>query len=557
MANKNVFGAATNQSPAATTTNLAGGLAYELSPKATLSQLAATNCFNGTYYANSQDTYEMAKRAVYALREDQEFIAKTAIYCRDKAYMKDMPAYLCAVLACQPNGDRELFRKTFRRVIDNGKMLRTFVQIARSGMAGKVLNLSSGSVRRAIQDWFDARSPQAIFRASVGNDPSLADVIRMARPRPEPNSEKSALLSYLTGKPLDPETKCFQYSRKAKDGTLAIVYSDPWDNLPSVVREYEAYKLNPDGTPPDVDFNMLTNLPLGASQWKEIARNANWTMTRMNLETFQRHGVFDDASMISLIADRLRNPALIANSRVFPYQLLMAYRASTNVPQAIREALQDAIEHAVANTPAIDGDVYVAVDTSGSMSSAVTGYRVGATTSVRCVDVASLFAACLARKNPLTRIYPFDSRVHSKTGHDCVNPRDSIMTIATQLAKYGGGGTDCSVVLKHLNQQSVKNARSVIYVSDNESWIDTRSQSYSTRSTSMMEEWVKFRKNNKNAKLVCIDITPNTTSQASRDRNILNVGGFGDQVFDVIANFLKEDAADPEHWVKVIEAVEI
>ena len=80
--------------PASNTTNLAGGKAYEMSQKQVLAQLACTNCFNGTFYAASSENLKLAKNTALKLRSDPLFIAKTAIYARNKGYMKDMPAFL-------------------------------------------------------------------------------------------------------------------------------------------------------------------------------------------------------------------------------------------------------------------------------------------------------------------------------------------------------------------------------------------------------------------------------------------------------------------------------
>ncbi len=104
----------------------------------------------------------------------------------------------------------------------------------------------------------------------------------------------------------------------------------------------------------------------------------------MNLNTFARHGVFGQPEMTELIANRLRDPKAIAKARVFPYQLLVAYlmaAGNSDIPKEVCEALQDAMEIAIANVPAIDGRVYVCPDVSGSMSSAVRGYRQGAATA--------------------------------------------------------------------------------------------------------------------------------------------------------------------------------
>ena len=48
---------------------------------------------------------------------------------------------------------------------------------------------------------------------------------------------------------------------------------------------------------------------------------------------------------------------------MFPYQLMAAYQnCDAAVPAAVRDALQDAMEIAIANVPAIDGKVFVCPD---------------------------------------------------------------------------------------------------------------------------------------------------------------------------------------------------
>ena len=67
-------------------------------------------------------------------------------------------------------------------MIDNGRMLRNFVQIMRSGAVGRK---SLGSrPKRLVQAWLATASDRAILRAAVGQAPSLADVIQMVHPKP-------------------------------------------------------------------------------------------------------------------------------------------------------------------------------------------------------------------------------------------------------------------------------------------------------------------------------------------------------------------------------------
>lgn len=254
--------------------------------------------------------------------------------------------------------------------------------------------------------------------------------------------------------------------------------------------------------------------------------------------------------MTAKIADRLRSPEVIKRARVFPYQLMTAYAsADAAVPKAVREALQDAMEIAIQNVPSIKGKVWVLPDVSGSMQSPVTGFRPGATSVVRCVDVAALVAAAILRKNPDAEVIPFEHNVVSLR----LNARDSVMTNAEKLAKVGGGGTNCSAPLEWLNSRR-EQGDLVIYVSDNESWVDAaRSR---RGSTAVMQQWAQFQKRNPNARMVCIDIQPYGTTQAAERGDILNIGGFSDAVFEVIATFAS-GKLNADHWVGLIEQIEL
>jgi 60 kDa SS-A/Ro ribonucleoprotein len=487
--------------------------AYAFAARHALAQYAATGCLNRTFYA----TAAMQLDAVLRLAEaaPPEFVAKTAVYCRERGFMKDMPALLCALLTVQ---DATLAERIFNRVIDDGKMLRNFVQIVRSGHVGRK---SLGSLpKRLVRRWLAAHDDEALFRASVGQDPSLADVIKMAHPRPA-TAARRALYAWLIGK-----------THAAED-------------LPEIVRSFEAWKQR-GGELPDVPFQLLTAQPLDGAAWKAIAFQATWQQTRMNLSTFARHGVFASKRMTNVVAEKLRDRQAIKRARVLPYQLMAAALATGNdVPAPVRAALEDAMEIALENVPKIAGKVYVACDVSGSMSSPVTGYRRGATTKMRCVDVAGLVSAALMRSNDCV-VLPFE--------HDVVNlrlsGRDSVMTNARKLASVGGGGTDCSAPLARLNREQAR-GELVVYVSDNESWIDAGGHGAAT-----LREWQRFKQRNRNAKLVCIDLTPNRTTQAPDDESILNVGGFSDAVFELLGEFA-QGGANARHWTNVIEDVKL
>ena len=512
MSNRSVFGSSRGPNvPRADAKNEAGGKAYTRDPKQALAQLACTGTFSGTYYADA-DT-QLQEILALAQQAPADFLAKVAVYSRERGLMKDAPALLLAVLASR---DGALMEHIAPTILDSGKMLRNFVQIMRSGQTGRK---SLGSrPRRVVRKWLEVQTDERVFQASVGEKPSLADVLKMVHPKPATASRK-ALYAWMLGKPAE--------------------------GLPEIVTAYEAYKAAPNDTPPSVPWLMLTGLPLTPGAWKGIARRATWTQTRMNLQTFQRHGVLDDPEIVGLLAARLRDPEEIRKARPFPYQLLMAYTMSEGLPMPLRLALQDAMEIATENVPAWAGRVAVGVDVSGSMSNAVTGTRKGSTSKVRCVDVAALIASCVLRKNAGAVVIPFDTAAYRCD----LNPRDSVMTNAQKLAKYGGGGTACSLPLLALHE--IKHpADLVLIVSDNESWADF----HGGQGSPLAHAWSAFKAWQPQAKLVLMDLQPYTTTQHESRADVLNIGGFSDAIFDVIAAFASGNSS-ADRWVQEIEAV--
>jgi 60 kDa SS-A/Ro ribonucleoprotein len=166
---------------------------------------------------------------------------------------------------------------------------------------------------------------------------------------------------------------------------------------------------------------------------------------------------------------------------------------------------------------------------------------------VRCIDVAALFTVAMLRRNPEAEVLPFEQDVVDLD----LDPTESVMENAARLAAVGGGGTNCSAPLALLNRESARGDL-VVIVSDDQSWVDARSG----RGTELMIQWEIFRARNPRARLVCIDVQPYGTTQASEREDILNVGGFSDRVFEVVGRFADGTLAG-DHWAGVIEEVEL
>ena len=323
MANKNLFASLGSLLPRADVRNEAGGRAYRLAPRHALAQLAATGCFNNAYYNDAEQQLATLLALVEQV-DDNVYLAKLALYSRERAFLKDMPAALLVVLSKR---DPALFGRIFDRIVDNGRVLRTLFQMIRSGQFGRTS--LSYALQRAFQRWLNTASVGMLLSASIGNDPSLRDVLRLARPTPADNARR-ALFGFLADRPVE----------KWAPATLA--------DLPHEVGELLAFR-NAESEAEQVAileqarfrWDLLADTARGPAVWKAIARQMGPQALRMNLNTLLRHDALSgDLELVMEVAGRIADPDEIRKSRQFPYQYLAAYlNAEANLPVAIREAL--------------------------------------------------------------------------------------------------------------------------------------------------------------------------------------------------------------------------
>jgi 60 kDa SS-A/Ro ribonucleoprotein len=514
MANKTLFKSQNNRVAPISAVNAAGGQCYNLSDEHSLAQYVVTGTFNGAFYSTAEQ--QLAEVQKLAAKVNPITLAKLAVYGREQGNMKDVPAYLLAVLAAR--GEIELVKKIFNRVCNNAKMLINFVQIIRSGVTGR--KSFGTALKTLIQNWLLEKTPEQLFISSIGHgNPSLKDVVKMVHPKAK-NAHQNAMLAYL----LD------------KDYDTAL--------LPEVVNQFETFKKDNTAELPLLPYFVLSNCALSKDNWKTVAGNMPWNTLRMNLNKLAREGVFEDKEIAKKVAEKLASKEEVLRNNAFPYELYNTLLHVENVPNNVRNALQDALDFATENTPSFDGkNVVVCIDVSGSMSSPVTGNRPGSTTKVSCANVAVLFGACLARRNDNVTIITFDNVAREVK----VNTRDSVATIASSIPA-NGGGTDCNAAMQHILRNNLK-ADLIVMISDNQSWM-----SFGRTGTAMAESFDKIRRNNKNTKLVLLDIQAYANTQVQDSPNVLNIGGFSDEVWPTIERFVNNEKID---FVKRVNEVKL
>lgn len=513
--------------------------AYAIHPEQALAELACVGTFRNTYY----DKADVQIQTLIELSGEvsDEFLARLAIYSREKGHMKDMPAAILAVLATR---NTELFNRIFHRVIDNVRMIRGFVQIMRSGAVGRK-SLGSAPKKR-VQEAIQRLKPFLLLNGSVGKDPSLADVIKMVHPKPITTNHMS---------------------KDEMKNAFAWIIGKEWDydHLPRIFQEYEAFKESSDYEAPRVNFRLIDGLPTMTDEhWRDLGYSMNWTTLRMNLRTLARHGVMDDA-LATHAAKVLADRDNVQKSKCFPYQIKTAYDMTRNeLPQKVTNALQDALDIAVENVPALPGRVLVLVDISGSMTCSVGGGggdwswgyydKSGHSSKTTCMDAACLFGAVVFKQNEDAVVKAFATHLY----HPRLNPRDSVASITDKIQKSGqSSGTNFSAGMQWALQNREK-FDAVVWFSDMQANLSERAyDDYRGTSTAHLIDQYR-NKINRDVKIITCNLAANrgfSQVDGEVDPNVLQIAGFSDRVFEVVSSFL--EAHEPGHWVKVVESIEI
>ncbi|WP_425558511.1 TROVE domain-containing protein [Catenulispora subtropica] len=127
--------------------------------------------------------------------------------------------------------------------------------------------------------------------------------------------------------------------------------------------------------------------PMDAAAWEAVIPSMGLMALARNLRNFDEAGVSDEVAW--KICARFLDAGQVAKSRMLPYRWLSAYKAAPSLRWG--HALEGALGHAVAGIPELPGRTLVLVDTSGSMTGAVS-----ARSQVRHLDIGGLIGTALA-----------------------------------------------------------------------------------------------------------------------------------------------------------------
>lgn len=456
--------------------NLAGGKAYKESDEMQLVSLLLTSFGDDKFYEKEKDIYYRLE----ALIEDCDklFVAKAIIYARREFGMRTITHIAASILAKYIGGatwGKNFYDKVVKRVDDITEIVACHISRGQ-----KITNAMKKGFALALSR-FDEY--QLAKYKGEGKSVKLVDVVNLVHPR-ESEKNGSAIEKLING-----ELKSF----------------DTWESeLSAVGSDVEAKKA--------VWHRLLTENKLG------------YFALLRNLRNIIQLG---DKELKETAFNAMLDEKAIKRSMLLPFRFSTAYDEMEKIDSDAMRVVSRACEIACNNVPKLDGKTLIALDVSGSMSSA------------RVADIASLFTAVLLKSNDCDLITFSDYARYRR-----VNTDDSIMTIKNSI-KYACGGTNFEDIFQTANKAYDR----VILLSDMQAWAQN---GWCYKSPKSAYEKYKRDFSAPNCKFYSIDLAGYGTLQLPQ-ADVCCMAGFSDKIFDIMKNL----EADKSALVNTINKIEL
>ncbi len=457
------------------TVNFEGGRAFTQTAKLELVSVLLTTFLEDEFYRTEKQTTEKLRELIKKV-DDPRFAAKAALYARNTYGMRSVSHLVAGELAKSVKGARwskNFFAQVVRRPDDVMETLGYYLAVYGRPVPNSLKKgLGAALARFDEHQLAKYRREHSAFK--------LVDAVNLVRP------QATQALSKLVRGELAPaqtwETKLTQAGDAESSEQVAAAKSQAWAEL---VRE----------------------------------RKLGYLALLRNVRNILTHA----PEVLDELSQQLASEAAVRKSLVFPFQFLSAVEVlkQGNLPDASRvmDALNEAIDHSLANVPKFDGNTLIALDSSGSM--------VG-----RPQTIGSLFAATLVKAiGADLMLFSDDAR------YITLNLRDTTLT-AAQSIPFIQGGTNFNAIFQRANRAYDR----IVILSDMQGWVGGGAP---------VQPFADYQKRYGVApRVYSFDLKGYGTMQFPQER-VYCLAGWSDRVFDLMQKFDR----DPEALVREVESV--
>jgi hypothetical protein len=391
---KTAFGLAPTATTSTKTSRVStfeGDAGHALDAKSELFTLALTNLVGEhTFYEDAPARDGRFAALVHEVTtQDPGWLAGLVPFLRDTVQLRSVSIVAAAeyAVAGGPNA-RQVISAALQRADEPAEMLGYWLAVH-----GRALPMA---VKRGIADGarrlYTERAALKWDGASRGI--RMADVIELTHPKPVAPWQ-SALFKHLLDKRHGHFTLTGEHLAELGTQLPIVASAHRLDTVPGAARR-ELLRTDPDvlreagytwerlsGWLPANEDGVV----LDAEAWASIIPSMGYMALLRNLRNFEHADV--DSTTLGRVAAKLADPAEVAASRQFPYRFWSAYKHSGSV--LFGPELEQALQHSLANVPALPGRSLVLIDTSGSMQTPISGHS-----GVQAFEIGAVFASAVA-----------------------------------------------------------------------------------------------------------------------------------------------------------------
>ena len=495
------FNAPTNKRTTKTI-NYEGEEAYSLDNRLALYSAVVTTSLSDKFYESAGDRISRISELVKV--NDPLFVAKLAVYAREKMYLRSVPLVLLVELAKAHSGDNLLSRAVARTVQRADEITELLAYYSQSNGREDIKKLGklSKQIQKGLADAFNKFDEYQFAKYNRDGAVKLKDALFLVHPRPK-DEEQQGIFNRIVSDELK-----VPYTWEVELSVLGT------QSFASEKEKNDAFK----------------------AKWEELIESGQmgYMALMRNLRNFLNYGV--SAEHIATVCNVLSDKERVLRAKQLPFRFLSAYRSlkgnsNPNVAMIV-DALEDAILASVDNLAGFDYNtsLLIASDVSGSMN-----VPVSPKSTIENYDIGIVLGMLLRSKckSVITGVFGTDWKAVNLPSNTVLHNSDHM----EKLSRLVGWATNGWKVIEYINAKGVKLDKVMLF-SDMQLW-DTRNYGYygqSSRGNSFKSEWKNYRKNiNPDAKLYLFDLSGyGNTPLSTNDENVYFISGWSEKVFDVL-----------------------
>jgi 60 kDa SS-A/Ro ribonucleoprotein len=501
--------------------NSAGGFVFPVTDRTRVSRFLTLGTEGGTYYVKEQElTKDNAKFLVALAKKDSSMLVDeiAAVSAAGRA-PRNTPALLALAVAASHGSTeyKRLAHSHLAEVARTGHHLLNFVEYA-------LLFRGWGrGLTKAVGAWYNEQDAESLayqlLKYKSRGKWSQRDVLRLCKfGRTPVDPVHRALYRYVMQGEVSAVLPPLVHAAEKAHATRSVktwvklVQDNPlsWEMLPS-----EALK------EADVWAAMLPGMPLGA-----LLRN---------LPRFTNLGLLSPFSFnLGLVVGRLTDAEALRKARTHPVAVLLALKtyalghslrgeSQWQPVTAVTDALDEAFYKAFPAVQPSGKRILVALDVSGSMGAAVSGYPFSAR------EVSAAMSLVAAKTEPGTHFMAFSDNFVPLD----ISARQRLDTVVRKVSGLRYGATDCAVPMLWAKHHNIEADVFQVWT-DNETWYGHTHPNEALRA---------YRRHTGiNARLQVCAVTPTNFSIAEPgDPGQLDVSGFDARVPVLLADHARGD----------------